>query len=96
MRGQWDLTIRKKTDGLSISSVGSTLTRREAEIAQLVSEGLPNRAVADQFGLSVGTVKIHLHNIFRKLGLSKRTGLMQSAIANRRGQDLGQDADPRA
>ena len=96
MRGQWDLTIPKKADGLSISSVGSTLTSREAEIAQLVSEGFPNRAVADQFGLSVGTVKIHLHNIFRKLGISKRTGLMQSLIINRRSQDLGQDADPRA
>ena len=90
MRGQWDLTVPNETDGLSISGVSSTLTRREAEIAQLVSRGLPNRAIADQFGLSVGTVKIHLHNIFRKLGISKRTGLALGAIVNRQDHDLSQ------
>jgi two-component system, NarL family, nitrate/nitrite response regulator NarL len=84
MRGQWDLTVPNKADGLSLSNVGTTLTRRESEIAQLVSEGLPNKGVADQLGLEVGTVKIHLHNIFRKLGISKRTGLMLSVIADTR------------
>jgi len=74
--------VRNKADGLSICDIGTTLTRRETEIAQLVSQGLPNRAVADQLGVGEGTVKIHLHNIYRKLGISKRTGLMLSMIVN--------------
>jgi two-component system nitrate/nitrite response regulator NarL len=80
--------VRNKADGLSISGIGTTLTRRETEIAQLVSQGLSNRAVADQLGVGEGTVKIHLHNIYRKLGISKRTGLMLSMIANGRAHDL--------
>lgn len=56
------------------------LTRREAEIAQLVSQGFPNKLVAHQLGIREGTVKGHLHNIYRKLRVSNRTGL----IANRR------------
>jgi DNA-binding NarL/FixJ family response regulator len=60
------------------------LTRREAEVAWLVSQGLANRAVAGQLGLREGTVKIHLHSIYRKLRISNRTGLILSAIANRR------------
>jgi DNA-binding NarL/FixJ family response regulator len=76
--------MRDKADGLSISDIGATLTRRKIEIADLVSQGLPNRTVADQLGVGEGTVKIHLHNIYRKLGISKRTGLMLGMIANGR------------
>lgn len=60
------------------------LTRREAEVAGLVSQGLANKAVAGQLGLAEGTVKIHLHNIYQKLRISNRAGLILSAITNRR------------
>ena len=59
------------------------LTRREVEIAGLVSQGLPNKAVAGQLGIAEGTVKIHLHSIYRKLRVLNRTGLILSAIVNR-------------
>jgi DNA-binding CsgD family transcriptional regulator len=58
-----------------------TLTRREAEVAQLVSQGLANKAVAGQLGLQEGTVKLHLHNIYRKLRVPNRTGLIHSLFA---------------
>jgi len=61
-----------------------TLTKREVEIAGLVSQGLRNKAVAGQLGVREGTVKIDLHNIYRKLRVTNRTGLMLSAIENRR------------
>lgn len=61
------------------------LTRREAEVARLVSQGLPNKVVAGELGLQEGTVKLHLHNIYRKLGVSNRTGLILNAIAGRHG-----------
>ena len=72
-------------DGSFAYNVGDQmLTKREAEIVGLVSQGLANKAVAGQLGVREGTVKIHLHNIYRKLRVSNRTGLMLSAIANRR------------
>ena len=52
-----------------------TLTAREREIAALVATGLSNKAIARTIGLSDGTVRIHLSNIYQKLGVSNRTAL---------------------
>jgi DNA-binding NarL/FixJ family response regulator len=49
------------------------LTSREIEILEMVSRGLQNKAIAAALGLSEHTVKIHLHNIIRKLGAHNRT-----------------------
>jgi DNA-binding NarL/FixJ family response regulator len=51
------------------------LTHREQEIAKLVAQGLSNKHIGKQVGISDGTVKIHLHNIYNKLGVSNRTAL---------------------
>ena len=42
------------------------LSHREPEVAVLVTHGLSNKKVARELGLREGTVKIHLHNIYRK------------------------------
>ena len=52
------------------------LTARELEIALLAMSGLRNKAIACELHLCEGTVKIHLHNIFRKLGVKSRTALL--------------------
>ncbi|HVS15668.1 MAG TPA: response regulator transcription factor [Thermoanaerobaculia bacterium] len=49
-----------------------TLTPRELEIVRLVAEGLRNRTVAERLFISEGTVKIHLHRIYEKLGIDGR------------------------
>lgn len=49
------------------------LTARELQILEMVSRGLQNKLIAAGFGLSEHTVKIHLHNIIRKLGVHNRT-----------------------
>ena len=49
------------------------LSEREVEILQGVTRGLSNRAIAKDLWLSDQTVKFHLHNIYRKLGVSNRT-----------------------
>jgi DNA-binding NarL/FixJ family response regulator len=54
------------------------LTAREREIAVLTVRGLQNKAIASELRLSEGTVKIHLHNIFRKLGVKSRSALVAS------------------
>ena len=55
-----------------------TITPREAEVANLVSQGLANKIVAQQLGIREGTVKVHLHNIYQKLHVSNRTALILS------------------
>lgn len=51
------------------------LTVREREIAQLVLSGESNQEIARSLGLSVNTVKMHLQNIFTKLGIRRRSQL---------------------
>jgi DNA-binding NarL/FixJ family response regulator len=53
----------------------STLTPREIEIVRMVAEGLRNRAIAERLSISEGTVKVHLHNIYEKLGVDGRLEL---------------------
>lgn len=55
--------------------LAESLTAREREIVTLVCEGRPNTEVAQALGLSPGTVRIHLHNIYTKLGVRNRTAL---------------------
>jgi two-component system, NarL family, nitrate/nitrite response regulator NarL len=57
----------------------TSLTAREREIAILVECGLRNKAIASELQLSEGTVKVHLHNIFQKLGIKSRWVLMAHA-----------------
>jgi len=52
------------------------LTVREKEIAHAVGEGKSNRQIADLYSISEPTVKTHLSNIFRKLELKDRVGLV--------------------
>jgi non-specific serine/threonine protein kinase len=51
------------------------LSAREAEVAQLVAEGLPNKTIAARLHLSVRTVEVHVRHILTKLGLENRTQL---------------------
>ena len=51
----------------------SDLTEREVEVLQLVVRGLSNKAAAQAIGRMDETVKIHLRNIFAKLGVADRT-----------------------
>ena len=52
--------------------VNERLTERESEVARLVLQGLGNKTIARELGVQVGTVKIHLHHIYRKLGVPNR------------------------
>jgi DNA-binding NarL/FixJ family response regulator len=52
------------------------LSKREAEVVTYLAEGLSNREIAEQLGLSQHTVKNHLFRIFDKLGVSNRIELL--------------------
>lgn len=51
------------------------LTRRERELIELVRQGLRNRDIAAELGVTEGTVKVYLHAIFEKLRVENRTEL---------------------
>ena len=57
------------------------LTRRQRQIARLVSQGLFNRQIAAQLRLSPATVAAHLRTIFTKLGVKSRTAVARHALA---------------
>ncbi len=53
------------------------LTTREAEVLELVADGLSNKQIARALRISEGTVKAHLGSAFRRIGVQQRT---QAAI----------------
>ena len=57
-----------------------TLTSREIEVLQLISEGLRNKEVGASLGITEGTVQIHVKNIFGKLNVNDRTAAVQIAV----------------
>ena len=60
------------------------LSDREFEVLQLVAEGLSNQQIGERLVVALSTVKTHLNNIYKKLGVSKRT----QAVARARELDL--------
>jgi two-component system NarL family response regulator len=60
-----------------------SLTVRESEVLQLLAEGLGNKQIARELGISTETVKCHVKAILDKLGASTRT--QAAAIASKRG-----------
>jgi DNA-binding NarL/FixJ family response regulator len=56
------------------------LTAREAEIVRCVAAGLRNAQIAQDLSITESTVKSHLNNIFQKLGVRDRLGLMHYAL----------------
>ena len=51
------------------------LTIRERQIVLVLSDGATNREIGRRLRLAEGTVKVHLHHIYRKLGIPNRTTL---------------------
>jgi DNA-binding NarL/FixJ family response regulator len=52
---------------------GTVLTPREVEVLSLVAEGMQNKNIAVSLDLSEHTVKLHIHNVLKKIGASNRT-----------------------
>ena len=55
------------------------LTPREIEIVRLVAKGLRNKEIAELLSIGEGTVKIHLHSVYEKTGMSGRMELSNYA-----------------
>jgi DNA-binding NarL/FixJ family response regulator len=59
------------------------LSAREQSILAFAARGLSNKEIAAEVGITHGTVKVHLHAIYRKLGVNRRTELTRFAESER-------------
>ena len=62
------------------SNVEGRMTKREGEVVRLAVEGLSNREIGQQLGLTEHTVKNYLFRVFDKLGVSNRVELVLSCL----------------
>ncbi|MGD8751205.1 MAG: response regulator transcription factor [Anaerolineales bacterium] len=74
---QLEKTLNKDDPELEV------LTSREMEVLQLLGARATNREIADQLVIAKNTVKVHVHNILKKLGLKSR--LKAGRLARRKG-----------
>lgn len=73
--------VRDRGDGAVTSGV-EALTTREREVVRLVAQGLANKAIASELGISPRTVEGHLNHVFEKVGASSRSALVRLAMVN--------------
>jgi two-component system, NarL family, nitrate/nitrite response regulator NarL len=77
--GRWidpELTERSKQLNETLADRDiPTLTPRERQLINLVRKGMRNREIADELGVTEGTIKVYMHAIFEKVGVSSRTEL---------------------
>jgi DNA-binding CsgD family transcriptional regulator/N-acetylneuraminic acid mutarotase len=75
------------------------LSEREREVLQLVAAGQSNQQIANTLGISINTVKVHLRNVFGKIGVASRTEATMYAVrsgivaVDRVDRDLVEEAD---
>ncbi len=67
------LTTPGESKPVRVPDTGETLTPREVEVLRLIAGGASNQAIAQQLVISEHTVKVHITNLFAKLGVSSRT-----------------------
>lgn len=60
-------------DNPDLHPLYSKLTRREKQVLRLVSQGKSNKLIAAKLGITEHTVKLHMHNVVGKIGVSNRT-----------------------
>ena len=65
------------TNNLSVQTPNNVLTKRELAITQKITEGAQNQEIADNFHISVNTVKTHVYSIFRKTECRNRVELIK-------------------
>jgi predicted ATPase/DNA-binding CsgD family transcriptional regulator len=79
---EFSQSVEETSPNMPLSSTPSgpdALSERELEILRLIADGLSNAEIAQKLFLTVGTVKVHTHNLYGKLGTSSRTQAVAQA-----------------
>ncbi|RMG95757.1 MAG: hypothetical protein D6706_11495 [Chloroflexi bacterium] len=80
-----------------MAEFGEALSERELEVLRHVAQGASNKEIAQALSISQNTVKVHLRNVYVKLGASSRTEAMrlalQQGVLEMPGQDTAVSAD---
>jgi ATP/maltotriose-dependent transcriptional regulator MalT len=73
---------RIRSDAHKYSEFSSSLTKREIEVLRHLSTDRPISAIAGTLHISINTMKTHLKNLYRKMGVENRTQAVEKAKAN--------------
>jgi DNA-binding NarL/FixJ family response regulator len=65
------------------------LTPQESSVARLVASGKSNREIASELVVSVNTIEYHLTNVYGKLGIRSRSGLVAAMLRPEGTSNLG-------
>lgn len=76
MRDALERMLRREAGAQAAAEL---LTPREIELVRMVAQGLRNREIGDQLNITEGTVKAHLHNIYKKLQVETRVAVRRYA-----------------
>ena len=60
------------------------LTNREYEVLSLIATDMRNKEIASRLSITEGTVKMHVHNILGKLGVTSRSEAISKSFTKRR------------
>lgn len=74
--GEFRTVEGKLLEGLEEEITADSLTPTEQKIVSLVKQAKRNQTIADEIGISEGTVRTHLRSIFRKLKIKSRAELI--------------------
>jgi FixJ family two-component response regulator len=74
-----------RAEATALRVLHANLTPREREVCTLVSQGLPNKQIAEQLGTSEKTIKVHRGRVVQKLGVGSVAELVR--FVDRLGQD---------
>lgn len=69
--------VKEQVEGY-LSSKEYKLSSRENEILALVSQGLSNKEIANQLNISSNTVRNHIYNICKKMGVGSRLEILKN------------------
>ena len=79
-------------DGVAAGAARADLTDREVDLLKALAQGLSNRGIAQEFWITEQTVKFHLTNIYRKLGVVNRTEAVRYAFTHGIAGSYAEDA----
>lgn len=75
-------SVAARSDDLEPFATVEPLTHREQAVLALIAEGMSNKAIADQLHISLNTLKVHIRNLYGKMGVENRTQALLKLNSN--------------